>query len=41
MDVMMEKREKDIEELIGQKKEVIATVHANKDAAAEQVVLKQ
>ena len=40
MDVMMEERELNIQELINQKKEVIAQVQANKDAAAEQVVLK-
>ena len=36
----MEQREEDIQEILGQKKEVIAQVQANKDAAAEQVVLK-
>lgn len=40
MDVMMEERELNFQELISQKKEVIAQVQANKDAAAEQVVLK-
>ena len=37
---MMEQREEDIQEILEQKKEVIAQVQANKDAAAEQVVLK-
>lgn len=41
MDKRMDEREKNLEEAIAQKKEVIASVHANKDAAAEQVVLKQ
>ena len=38
---MMEEREINIQEIIGQKKEVIAQVHANKDAAREQVEAKQ
>ena len=37
----MEEREKNLQEAIEQKKEVIASVHANKDAAAEEVVKKQ
>ena len=41
MDVMMDERELNIQELINQKKDVIAQVQANKDAAAEQVVQKQ
>lgn len=41
MDKRMDEREKNLDEAIAQKKEVIASVHANKDAAAEQVVLKQ
>ena len=35
MDKRMEEREKNLQEAITQKKETIASVHANKDAAAE------
>ena len=41
MEKRMEEREKNLQEAIEQKKEVIASVHANKDAAAEEVVKKQ
>ena len=41
MDIMMDRREEEMNEILVQKKEVIAQVQANKDAAAEQVVLKQ
>ena len=41
MDMRMDEREKNLEEAMVQKKEVIASVHANKDVAAEQVVMKQ
>ena len=40
MDIMMDRREEEMNEILVQKKEVIAQVQANKDAAAEQVVLK-
>lgn len=41
MDIMMDEREVKLQELIIEKKEVIAQVQSNKEAAAEQVVLKQ
>ena len=41
MDIMMDRREEEMNEILVQKKEVIDQVHANKDAAAEQVILKQ
>jgi len=41
MDVMMGEREINLQKIIEEKKEVIAQVQANKDAAAENVVLKQ
>lgn len=41
MDVMMDEREEKQQELIAQKKDIIAQVHSNKEAAAEQVALKQ
>ena len=41
MDKMMEEREINLQEIIDQKKEVIQQVHNNKEAAAEQVALKQ
>ena len=41
MEGRMQEREKNLEEAIEKKKEVIASVHANKDAAAEEVVKKQ
>ena len=41
MEVRMEEREIGLEEIMQQKKEVIAQVHANKDAAAEQVEAKK
>ena len=40
MDIMMDEREVKLQELIIEKKEVIAQVQSNKEAAAEQVVLK-
>jgi len=40
MDVMMGEREINLQKIIEEKKEVIAQVQANKDAAAENVVLK-
>ena len=40
MDIMMDRREEEMNEVLLQKKEVIAQVQANKDAAAEQVILK-
>ena len=40
MEKRMEEREKNLNEAMEQKKEVIASVHANKDAAAEEVVKK-
>ena len=41
MEKRMEEREKNLNEAMEQKREVIASVHANKDAAAEEVVKKQ
>ena len=41
MDVMMDKREADLAEVMAAKKEVIAQVHSNKEAAHDAVVEKQ
>ena len=41
MDAMMEEREINIQEIIEQKKEVIAQVQQTKEAAAEQVIAKK
>ena len=41
MDVMMDKREVDLAEVMAAKKEVIAQVHSNKEAAHDAVVEKQ
>ena len=41
MDVKMAEREINLQKIIEEKKEVIAQVQANKDAAAENVILKQ
>lgn len=41
MDKMMQQRENDLEEVMAYKKDMIAQVHSNKEAAAEQVVLKK
>ena len=41
MDVMMDEREIKLQEVMNAKKEVIAQVHSNKEAAAEQVAIKQ
>ena len=41
MEVMMEKREDDLAEVMAAKKEVIAQVHSNKEAAHDAVVEKQ
>ena len=41
MEKRMEEREKNLNEAMEQKREVIASVHANKDAAAEEVIKKQ
>ena len=41
MDIMMDEREANLQEVMQQKKEVIAQVHSNKEAAAQQVVAKQ
>ena len=41
MDVMMDKREADLAEVMAGKKEVIAQVHSNKEAAHDAVVEKQ
>ena len=41
MDVMMEERENNLAEVMAKKKEIIEQVHSMKDAASEQVALKQ
>ena len=41
MDVMMEERENNLAEVMTKKKEIIEQVHSMKDAASEQVALKQ
>ena len=41
MDIMMDERETNLQEVMAAKKDIIAQVHTNKEAAAEQVILKQ